>query len=332
MIEGYLSYLEAVRGMAPKSLEAYRKDLLRLEAFLESRGATLEGAGRDDLAAWAASLASEGLAPASANRMLSSARGFYRYLARFGGRADSPLAGIRGRKRARKLPSFLFKEDMESLLSMPTQAGQGFKELRDAALFEFMYESGARVSEASSLRIDALNLSSREARTRGKGGKDRVLYFGAKAKGALESYLAIRAGRPGADSPWVFLGERGGRLSDRSIRAALESYMAKPGAPRRISPHGLRHSFATHLLEGGADLREVQELLGHASIGTTQIYTHVSLARLKDAYARAHPHAALRREKGVPGSTAPSKAGNGKAEPGKVGPGRSMGDDERKGL
>lgn len=288
--EDFLQYLEGVRLMSPRTISSYRADLERLSSFMEARGGSAEGAAAQDLMAWVASLGREGLAPGSVNRMLSSARGFYRYLLRFGFRADDPSSATRCLPVRRTLPRFLFAAEAEALVESP---GEGFLGARDRALLEFLYASGCRVSEAASLRNDRLSLKRREARVSGKGGKERLAFFGDKATEALAGYIALRDSRFPRDlaSPSVFVNARGGPLTARGMQLVVERACAATGLAGRVSPHGLRHSFATSLLDGGADIRAVQELLGHASVSTTQVYTHVSLERLKRVYENAHPHA-----------------------------------------
>lgn len=286
MVDTFVAYLRAVRHSSPATVGAYRREV---ERFLQSAGT--EDPGSVDAAAvrrYVASLVHDGLEPRSVNRAVSAVRAFYRFLRRYDADMPDPTAGLRGLRADSRLPIFLFEDEAAAVVEAPADS---LVAERDAALLEFLYATGCRVAEVAALRLDDLRLEARTARVTGKGGKQRMVYLNESAAGSLQAYLRRRfAGLPKSRSePAVFLNRRGGALSDRGMRAVVTRYRRHAGKP--VSPHTFRHSFATHLLNGGADIRTVQELLGHASLSTTQVYTHTSVDRLRDVYAGAHPHA-----------------------------------------
>jgi len=235
-----------------------------------------------------------GLAKGSVQRKLSAARSFFRHLLEQGAIEVHPATGLRRRRGSRRLPGALTREEIARLLEAPsaeTPLGR-----RDRALLEFTYSAGTRVAETVGLDRDDLDFAGSVARVRGKGRKERLVALGSHAARALQTYLGDPARpRPSERAARaVFLNARGGRLSTRSLGRAVEAALLRAGLSRRATPHTLRHSFATHLLDAGADLRSVQELLGHANVATTQIYTHVSIERLREVYERAHPRAEAR--------------------------------------
>lgn len=289
VVEDYLSYLESVRGLSAKTVAAYASDLGRFGAFMGEKPP--ESAEPSDLRAFVADLSENGFSETSINRAISSLRGFFAYLAQYRGGSANPASGLRGLKAKRSLPGFLFEDEARAFLDVP--GPDDFASARDRALLEFFYSTGCRLAEVAGLRLAGLSMSRSEARVTGKGSKERIVFLNDKAKGAMAAYLLHRAqklGR-GGESPFVFLSLKGRPLSTRGIAylvcaRAKASLMAK-----NVHPHTFRHSLATHLLDRGADIRIVQEILGHSSVSTTQIYTHVSLERLREVYAQAHPHA-----------------------------------------
>jgi integrase/recombinase XerC len=294
--EEYLSYLASVRNLSPHTLSSYRHDLSLYDAFLKERGMSEEKAALADARAFVSRLAASGLSARSVNRVVSGVRGYYRYRERFGGSAANPFTDIRTLRAEKRLPSFLFEEEMSRLLELPARgAGEDpFLALRDRAVLEMLYSTGCRISELVSLDVTDLNLKDRTALVLGKGSKERIVYIGREALGVLREYLLRRRVRAAADADSaraLFLNGKGTRLTDRGVRFVLGAYLRAAGLGKRVTPHTFRHSFATHLLDRGADIRAVQELLGHASLSTTQVYTHVGVERLKKAYRRAHPHA-----------------------------------------
>jgi integrase/recombinase XerD len=285
-VEGFLALLAARR--APRTVEAYRRDLADLASFL---GRPPADARAEELESWLADLRGRGQAPSSVARRAAAARTFYRHLVALGERADNPAAAVDLPRRRRRLPRSLSLGEVERLIGAAN--GTTPRSLRDRALVELLYGAGLRVSEAVGLELGAVDLEERTVRCVGKGDKERVVPLGGRAAEAVRRYLA--RGRPYLDRrrrPELFLNAQGGALTRAGAFLVLRRLAAKAGLePERIHPHLLRHSFATHLLEGGADLRSVQEMLGHADLATTELYTHVSDRRRRETYFSAHPHA-----------------------------------------
>ncbi len=292
--EAFLEMLVAERGAAPLTVDAYGRDLADFAAFLARRGTAPEKARREDVRAYLARL-SDRLAPATAARRLSCLRQFYRFLYGEGICAEDPTATIESPRRVRPLPKVLSEAEVERLLEQ-ARAWPGADGLRRAALVEVLYATGLRVSELVSLPLAAARPGARFLVVRGKGGKERLVPLGEAAARALEAYLPVRERflPEGARSPWLFPSRAsGGHLTRRRLAQMLKEIAARAGiAPERVSPHVLRHAFATHLLDHGADLRALQKMLGHADIATTEIYTHVLDARLKALVNERHPLAA----------------------------------------
>ncbi len=291
-IDLFLEQLALTRGASEHTLKAYAGDLADLLEHLASAGAhTPREVLPKHFKRWLAALDARELAPASIQRKLSAARSFFRWLER---RADidvHPATGLRQARRPRRLPHSLSVEEVERLLAPAAASYLGAT--RDAALLEFLYSSGARAAETVGLAHRDLDLAAGAARVRGKGRKERLVALGRFAVAALATYLddPTRPAPSARADDAVFLNARGGRLSSRSLQRVLERAVLRGGLTRRATPHTLRHSFATHLLDRGADLRSVQNLLGHAHLVTTQIYTHVSLERLRQVVDQAHPRA-----------------------------------------
>ncbi len=287
--EGYLEYLESVRGLSPRTLSSYAADLGQFEAYLLDKN--IEAALPEDVRGFIASLSQRSFSETSINRMLSALRGLFSYCVKYGLCQADPCLGLRGLKTKRSLPQFLFADEAAALLDLPN--GKDFASLRDRALLEFFYSTGCRLSEVTGLRVKDLSLPRAEARVMGKGSKERIVFLNSKAKEALAEYLRIRAARLSgrADSGFVFLSQRLSALSPRGAAYIVYQWARRSNLGKNLHPHTFRHSLATHLLDRGADIRIVQEILGHSSVSTTQIYTHVSLERLKKVYTEAHPHA-----------------------------------------
>jgi tyrosine recombinase XerC len=290
-LEDFLQYLRLGRGASEHTLRAYRADIEEFLRFCHGRGREFLRADQWVARAYLSGLYRRGLSRITVARKVAALRSFYRYLLRQGGVETNPFSLVRPPKLRRRLPRFFYYHEVEALLALPrtnTPAGK-----RDRALLEVLYASGARVAEVVGLNLGDVRLEEGYALVRGKGAKERVAFLGAEAAAALKSYL--EEGRPalarGAPTEALFLNCRGNRLSQRGVRYLLARYMRQAGWEKKAGPHALRHSFATHLLERGADLRAVQELLGHASLSTTQVYTHVSGARLRAVYDRTHPRA-----------------------------------------
>jgi integrase/recombinase XerD len=290
VIDSYITYLRDVRRVSHNTVESYARDLVGLSAFAERRSRSVESLDRRDLEAFVRSMMSSGLSPRSVARAVACIRGFYRFLAVEQKRPQSPADDLRAPRAWPALPKFLDLEDVDRLLAQPdvaTPRGQ-----RDKALIEVLYATGMRVSELVSLKPGDLNLDDGYLTCVGKGDKQRIVPIGTEAAEWVRRY--IRTGRPlllhRSSSPWLFVNARdGGPLSRVGFWKVLKEYGIKAGVSRELSPHVLRHSFATHLLERGADLRAIQVMLGHADLSTTQIYTHVLEARLRAVYDKYHP-------------------------------------------
>jgi len=306
-VRQYLAHLRVERGLSPNTLAAYRRDLARHVRFLASRGVeTPDGVAPDDLDAYVAAVRTgdDGgptLSASSTARSIAAVRGWLRFCELEGTVRVNPATALRPPAQPRRLPKAISVEDVSRIIEA-AGTGDGPVPLRDRALLELVYSTGARISEAVGLVVDDLDLTRGAASVRlfGKGRKERVVPLGSYACDAIEAYL-VRA-RPalasaGRGVPTVFLNTRGNPLSRQSAWAVLRSASERSGieSPERVSPHTLRHSFATHLLQGGADVRVVQELLGHASVTTTQIYTLVTPDALREMYVAAHPRALGRR-------------------------------------
>jgi integrase/recombinase XerD len=299
VVSAYLDHLAVERGLSANTLSAYGRDMRRYAEFLDARGIDGLGAvGEAQLAGFLAHLRTgdddhPALSAASAARTLVAVRGLHRFAVREGVVTVDAGRDVKPPTLPRRLPKAVPVEDVERLLE-----AAGFDKtplaLRDRALLEFLYATGARISEAVGAAVDDVDLAAGAVRLAGKGGKERVVPMGRPARDAVRAY--VLSSRPelassGRGTPVLFLNARGGPLSRQSAWAVLRQAADKAGLTGRISPHTLRHSFATHLLDGGADVRVVQELLGHASVTTTQIYTLVTVDRLREVYASAHPRA-----------------------------------------
>jgi integrase/recombinase XerD len=286
IVESFLLLLAAQRS--PRTVDAYRRDLAALAAH---RSGPVDGASVQEIEGWLAQMRADGLAPSTLARRVSAVRAFFRHQVLVGARGDNPAAEITLPRRARRLPRTLSPGETERLID--AAAGVTPRALRDRALVELLYGAGLRVSEAIELARASVDLDARIVRVIGKGGKERIVPLGRPAAEAVRRYLAL--GRPHLDRrhrPALFLNARGGALTRAGAFLVLRRLAEKAGLdPKRVHPHLLRHSFATHLLEGGADLRSVQEMLGHADLSTTERYTHVSDRRRRETYFSAHPHA-----------------------------------------
>jgi integrase/recombinase XerC len=294
-IAQFLTYLRVERGASPHTLKAYREDLIAAaEYFADEDGACPEPASITavELRGFLSALHEAGFAKTSIARKLASLRSFYKYGQREGWATSNPARALRNPRKGRSLPHFLTTDEVGKLLAAPPAASP--MGLRDRALLETMYSAGLRVSELVGLSDGDVDVPQGVLRVRGKGRRERLSPLGSYAVRALQAWLKVRQLSPkepqGREAP-VFTNRFGARLTTRSVARMLEKYLRETGLDRRTSPHTLRHSFATHLLDRGADIRSVQELLGHKSLVTTQIYTHVSTANLRAAYEKAHPRA-----------------------------------------
>jgi len=292
----YLSYLEAVKGCSAKTLEAYENDLTRFFNYCSNHGIEQEKASPYEVQSFIADLSAEKMASASINRHLSTIRGFYRWMIRFSKRADNPCSSLRNVKTSFRIPSVLWENEMAEFASLPQKAGILWPP-RDNALIITMYSAGLRISEVASLSMENISKGLDEAKITGKGGKQRYVFFSDEAKNAIAEYLPHRESRIGMSSKIekkkgaLFISKKGQPISVPGVRWIISSYAKQAGIGKKIHPHALRHSYATHLINSGCDVRVVQELLGHSSISTTQRYTHVNLENMKRIYAKAHPHA-----------------------------------------
>ena len=291
-VESFLLLLAARRS--PRTVDAYRRDLAAFAATIDGRiGETTT----EEIEAWLAAMRADGRAPATIARRLAAVRAYLRHLTLIGTRSDNPAASIAGPRRPRTVPRTLSPAEAERLVE--TAGGTSPRAMRDRALVELLYGAGLRVSEAIGLVKASVDLDQRIVRVVGKGSKERLVPLGRPAADAVRRYMAL--GRPHLDRrhrPDLFLNARGGALTRAGAFLILRRLADRAGLePGRVHPHLLRHSFATHLLEGGADLRSVQEMLGHADVGTTERYTHVSDRHRREAYFRAHPHARRRGER-----------------------------------
>jgi integrase/recombinase XerC len=282
-IEKFLRYLEVQKDSSPHTLRAYRKDLEEFSAFVKKEPDEIE---MIDVRGFIAGQIRDGRERTTAGRRLASIRSFLKYLHREGYLKTNPAKLVSTPKTQRLLPKFLTVDDAFALVEQPQ--GIGFIKARDRAILELLYSSGLRVSELAGLNVDDVNTREGLVKVRGKGKKERILPVGSKAVDAIKSYLVEKLLLKKRDRA-MFLNRRGTRLSDRGIRRIVVKYAKAAGINGDIGPHTMRHTFASHLLQDGADLRVIQELLGHSSLSTTQKYTHLDIAHLMDIYDKAHP-------------------------------------------
>ncbi len=290
-LKAWLDHLRVERGLAGNTLSAYERDLRELSAHAEARGRSLLDLGQADLAEFIGSLRERGLGPRSQARYLFSARGFYRFALREGLVARDPTENLRPPKAFRALPRYLTLAQVEALLAAPDVSNP--VGLRDRAILEVMYATGLRASELTGLTTEGLDMDLGVVRVFGKGRKERLVPFGREARRWVRRYVSeAREGfARGRSSPLLFLSSRGGRLTPMGLWGLVRRHAVTARVEKLLTPHVLRHSFASHLLERGADLRALQAMLGHADISTTQIYTHVTRERLRQLYDKFHPRA-----------------------------------------
>jgi integrase/recombinase XerD len=291
-LDRFLNFLVVEKGLSPNTIEAYSRDLSQYFLFLESQGVTDVGQTQiDTLYEYLGTLRTRKLSSRTQARILSALRSFYRFLQDESLRKDNPTLPLQGPKPKRTLPNTLSEMEVDHLIHQPKPGSP--RGWRDVAMLEVLYATGLRVSELVSLTMDQLELEAHLIRTIGKGSKERLVPIGKEASQCLRQYL--EKGRPALLKhpmvPWVFVNNRGGRMSRQGFWKLLRQYGRQAGILKKVSPHTLRHTFATHLLEGGADLRSIQTMLGHADISTTQIYTLVTHEHLREVYRRYHPRA-----------------------------------------
>jgi integrase/recombinase XerC len=289
-LDDYKDYIRTVRNRSQNTLVNYSKDIHDfIIVFKDKDGQSIS---RQDIRNYLGKLKTSGLSRKSMARKLSALRSFFNYLERKNLVDQNPAGMVSTPKIERKIPSFLTYDEVSLILD--SMEMKDFASLRNRAIFELMYSAGCRISEIANLRLADVNLSANCLKVLGKGSKERNLPFGNKAKEILSRYMeerhALLSGLGKTYEETLFIGRTGKGLSDRFIRKVLESVVRKLSLTKKVSPHTIRHSFATHLLNNGCDIRSVQELLGHASLNTTQIYTHVTKERLKEIYRKAHPH------------------------------------------
>ena len=292
VIERFLRYLDVERDVSPHTLKAYREDLESLAVYLSDdsgKPPAPDGIEPFDLRQYISDLHAAGYARTSISRRLASLRSFFRFAQREGIVDSNPAKPLRNPRKQRQLPHFMTSDEVERLLLAPDARKR--MGARDLAILETMYSTGVRVSELVGLNVADLELEEGVARVRGKGKRERYAPLGSFAVGAIKGWLEYRCEEQLERDDAVFVNRLGSRLSTRSVGRMLDKYLAQADLDRRTTPHTLRHSFATHLLDGGADIRSVQELLGHRSLVTTQIYTHLTTATLRKAYEKAHPRA-----------------------------------------
>ncbi len=294
-IAQFLRYLDVEKNASDLTIKSYREDLIDLADFVSEEGKRnlkAQDVTTNELRSYVAALHDAGYAKSSIARKLASLRSFYRYAQRQGMADSNPAKALRNPRGGRKLPHFLTNEEVIKLLEAPSKLDVAG--LRDRALLETVYSAGLRVSELVGLCDEDIEFDEEVIRVRGKGRKERFGSLGQHAIAALKKYMSVRVRsdrQPKGGKGPTFVNKFGDRLTTRSVARMLEKYIQQTGLDTRTSPHTLRHSFATHLLNAGADIRSVQELLGHKSLVTTQIYTHISTTNLKEVYAKAHPRA-----------------------------------------
>lgn len=287
-IDDFLKYLQAQKGLQENSIISYKKDLQKFNEYLKKENLDINSLKRFEFRGFLAELNHEKLNNKSINRILSAIKGFIKYKIRFGYKDTASILEIESLKTSKYLPKFLYDDEMEQLISFECKSKEDY---RDRAIFELLFSTGIRISELVNLNMNQFKIIDKKIKILGKGNKERIVLYGEKCKKYLEEYFHIRNQfLQNDDCEALFLNKDGNRLSDRGIRYILYKRIEEIALNKNISPHSLRHTFATSLLKNGADIRTVQILLGHSSLATTQIYTHLSLDELKDIHYKYHPH------------------------------------------
>lgn len=298
MREEYLAYVAGVRSLSPNTVAAYGHDVAAFEQYLAEHGVSVAEATHRDVRGFVASLGRQRRSPAAVNRALSALRGFYEYLVKQGTVTVNPFDGVRSVRREKTLPDIMFENEVEQIID-GIDGGDPFLVSRNRLIVELLYSSGCRVSELVGMNVTDVSLKERTILVRGKGRKERLVFVGGPAAKVLNDYLPFRNGRIDRSDDdaarALVLNSRGTRITRRGVAYVLDVIVKAEGIDKRITPHTFRHSFATHVLDRGADIRVVQEMLGHAGLSTTQIYTHVGMQRLREAYEQAHPHGGMKR-------------------------------------
>lgn len=281
----FVNYISSQKGLSENTILAYESDLRKFFEYLEKENLNLDELKRFHFRGFLNDLSRQKLSKTSINRIISAVKSFIRFKIRSGYKDKASILEVESQKKSQYLPNFLFDEELNQLLSFDRNKKEDY---RDAAIFELIFSTGLRVSELVSIDLSDIN-ESKEIRIIGKGNKERIVLYGERAKSMLNQYMEVRSlFKPKEDA--LFLNNRGKRLTTGGVEFLLEKRINEVCLTKRISPHGLRHSFATHLIRNGADIRSVQTLLGHASLSTTQIYTHFDLDKLKEMHYKYHPH------------------------------------------
>ncbi|OQX29012.1 MAG: hypothetical protein B0D92_05935 [Spirochaeta sp. LUC14_002_19_P3] len=287
-VHDWLSHLKNVRRLSDAAITAYRGDLAAWTEYLDAQGLALDGAVKAHALSFMAQQSKNSLAASTLNRRLSALKGFYEWLRRREPELKNPFGDLKTLKKGRKLPDCLSYNEIEKMIAL---AGNDFMGLRDRVLMELLYSTGCRIGELCALNVE--DVRRRQVKVSGKGNRMRTVFTGTEAVKALEDYLPLRE-KHAEDNPdsrrALLLNMRGSRLTVRGARFIVEKYAQLSGLPKSVHPHTFRHSFATHVHDEGADIRMVQEMLGHSSLSTTQIYTHTGIERIKGIYRQAHPH------------------------------------------
>lgn len=290
--EEYLAYLRSVRNLSDASIRAYRSDLSAFGGWLARNELDEDGVDAALARRYVAHLSRQNAAISTVNRSLSSLKGYFRFLERTGRSTGSPLEGVRGLRTPGRLPGFLFEDEIAQLLAIE---GADFTSLRDRLILELLYSTGCRISELVTVSLDDIDFKRGRVLVHGKGRKDRIVFLGAPARRVLGEYLPLRSERlvrlGVRNEKALVINANGQRITQRGVAGIIRKRVVEKGIVKHVSPHTFRHTFATHILDRGADIRVVQELLGHSSLSTTQVYTHLGLGALKKIYEQAHPHA-----------------------------------------
>ena len=292
--DAYLDYLGSVRNLSDASIRAYRGDLAAFAQWLGDVGLRETDVDPAVARRYIAHLSRQNAAVSTVNRTLSSLKGYFRFLVRTERVTGSPIEGVRGLRRQTHLPGFLFEDEMSELLTLE---GNDFTTVRDRLILELLYSTGCRIGELVTINLDDIDYKRGRILVHGKGRKDRLVFLGKTAAEALRDYLPYRAERlarmGNREEKALVTNANGRRITQRGVAGIIQKRVMEKGIAKKVSPHTFRHSFATHILDHGADIRVVQELLGHSSLSTTQVYTHLGLGALKRIYEQAHPHAGL---------------------------------------
>ncbi|HQK33332.1 MAG TPA: tyrosine recombinase [Spirochaetales bacterium] len=295
MIDEYITYIAAVKNLSSRTIDSYREDLKLFVSFCDSENIPILEVQPETILHYVAWLSDKHYSSASINRMLSSIKGFYRYCLRFGKIAVNPANDIESVSCKRKLPNFLFETEINELQANIENTAS-FTGARNNALLAVLFSTGCRVSEIANMKLEDITFEKHTISVIGKGSKERKVFLSSHAENALKEYLTFRQALPGISTQYVFVNRLGKPLTRRGIAYILDMLQQKSNIKKHVTPHMLRHSFATKLVSNGADIRSVQAMLGHENLSTTQIYTHVDLERLRSVYREAHPHSIRKNE------------------------------------